>query len=64
MFRFLADEDDDVSGGVATFAQDYISLLKTFGQLSKKQRENMEVNYAAFVSIFRLCILITHFLLE
>lgn len=42
MFRFLGDEDDDVSGAVTTFAQDYISLLKTFGQLSKKQRENIE----------------------
>ena len=43
MFRFLGDEDDDVSGAVATFAQDYISLLKTFGQMTGKQRENIEV---------------------
>ena len=42
MFRFLGDEDDDVSGAVATFAQDYISLLKTFGQMTGKQRENIE----------------------
>ncbi|MEW8544209.1 MAG: hypothetical protein AB2693_11805 [Candidatus Thiodiazotropha sp.] len=53
MFRFLGDEDDDVSGAVATFAQDYISMLKTFGQLSKKQRENVEVKDASFVSVFK-----------
>ena len=43
MFRFLGDEDDDVSGAVSVFAQDYISLLKQMGQLSKTQRENIEV---------------------
>ena len=43
VFRFLGDEDDDVSGAVSVFTQDYISLLKQIGQLTKTQRENVEV---------------------
>lgn len=43
MFRFLGDEDDDVSGAVAQFSQEYIALLKQTKILSQKQRENMEV---------------------
>lgn len=43
LFRFLGDEDDDVSGAVATFTTDYISLLKQMNPLSQKQRENIEV---------------------
>ncbi|XP_052084392.1 exportin-T-like isoform X2 [Mytilus californianus] len=42
MFRFLSDEDDDVSGAVAQFSQEYIALLKQMKPLSQKQRENME----------------------
>lgn len=44
LFRFLSDEDDDVSGAVATFTTDYISLLKQMNPLSQKQRENIEVS--------------------
>jgi len=44
LFRFLGDEDDDVSGAVATFTTDYISLLKQMNPLSQKQRENIEVS--------------------
>lgn len=43
LFRFLGDEDDDVSAAVATFTTDYISLLKQMDPLSQKQRENIEV---------------------
>ncbi|KAH3816261.1 exportin-T-like isoform X2 [Dreissena polymorpha] len=42
MFRFLGNEDDDVSGAVACFTTDYISLLKQMTPLSAKQRENIE----------------------
>ncbi|OPL20894.1 exportin-t x1 isoform, partial [Mytilus galloprovincialis] len=45
MFRFLSDEDDDVSGAVAQFSQEYIALLKQMKPLSQKQRENMEVGF-------------------
>ncbi|CAC5407762.1 unnamed protein product [Mytilus coruscus] len=44
MFRFLSDEDDDVSGAVAQFSQEYIALLKQMKPLSQKQRENMEMS--------------------
>ena len=43
MFRFLSDDDDDVSGAVAQFSQEYIAFLKQMKPLSQKQRENMEV---------------------
>ena len=43
LFCFLGDEDDDVSGAVATFTTDYISLLKQMNPLTPKQRENVEV---------------------
>ncbi|XP_067683887.1 exportin-T-like [Haliotis asinina] len=42
MLRFLGDEDDDVSGAVANFSQEYINLLKQIAPLTPKQRENME----------------------
>ncbi|XP_053377142.1 exportin-T-like isoform X1 [Mercenaria mercenaria] len=42
LFRFLGDEDDDVSGAVATFTTDYISLLKQMDPITPKQRENIE----------------------
>ncbi|XP_013382049.1 exportin-T [Lingula anatina] len=42
MFRFLGDEDDDVSGAIITFAHDYISVLKQVKTLSEKQRQNIE----------------------
>lgn len=43
MFRFLGDEDDDVSGAVTSFAQEYISVLKQIRPHAAKQRENIEV---------------------
>lgn len=42
LFRFLGDEDDDVSGAVGAFTTDYISLLKQMNPISVKQRENIE----------------------
>ncbi|XP_050413849.2 exportin-T isoform X2 [Patella vulgata] len=42
MLRFLGDEDDDVSGAVTGFAQDYIALLKQVVPLTPSQRENVE----------------------
>ncbi|XP_069101295.1 exportin-T-like isoform X2 [Argopecten irradians] len=42
MFRFLGDEDDDVSSGVTQFSQDYIALLKQMKPISQKQCQNME----------------------
>lgn len=42
MLRFLGDEDDDVSGAVGDFAQEYISMLKTVGTLSATQQEHVQ----------------------
>ncbi|XP_056000713.1 exportin-T-like isoform X2 [Ostrea edulis] len=42
MFRFLSNEDDDVSGAVAPFVQEYISFLKQMKQMSPKQIENIQ----------------------
>ncbi|XP_062575597.1 exportin-T-like isoform X1 [Saccostrea cucullata] len=42
MFRFLGDEDDDVSGAVIAFVQEYIGVLKQLKQLSPKHREHIE----------------------
>ncbi|KAK3102231.1 hypothetical protein FSP39_009774 [Pinctada imbricata] len=47
MFRFLGDEDDDVSGAVTPFAQEYISILKQIKTLSPKQRESIEAIIAS-----------------
>ena len=37
MFKFLAHEDDDVSGAVAKFAHDYVTVLKQITPLSPSQ---------------------------
>ncbi|KAL3853848.1 hypothetical protein ACJMK2_017348 [Sinanodonta woodiana] len=42
LFHFFGDEDDDISGSVAPFVQDYITVLKQMDQLLPKQRENVE----------------------
>ncbi|XP_041348237.1 LOW QUALITY PROTEIN: exportin-T-like [Gigantopelta aegis] len=42
ILRFLGDEDDDVSGAVAIFAQEYINSLKQVSSLSQQQREIIE----------------------
>ncbi|KAJ8301279.1 hypothetical protein KUTeg_020266 [Tegillarca granosa] len=42
MFRYLGDEDDDVSGAVTPFAQEYIAVLKQIKPLSQKQLENIK----------------------
>ena len=42
LFRFLGDEDDDVSGAVSQFAHDYINILKQCPQVTPKQREHMQ----------------------
>ena len=43
VLHFLGDDDDDVSGAVAIFAQEYINSLKQVSSLSQKQREIIEV---------------------
>lgn len=43
MFRFLGDEDDDVSGAVIPFVQEYIGVLKQLKQMLPKHREHVEV---------------------
>ena len=43
MLRFLGHEDDDVSGAVAQFAHDYISILKQMQPVSHSQRKHVEV---------------------
>lgn len=43
MFRFLGDEDDDVSAAVIPFVQEYIGILKQMKQISPKHREHIEV---------------------
>lgn len=42
MFRFLGDEDDDVSAAVIPFVQEYIGILKQMKQISPKHREHIE----------------------
>ncbi|KAK3579421.1 hypothetical protein CHS0354_029730 [Potamilus streckersoni] len=42
LLHFFGDEDDDISGSVVTFVQDYITVLKQMDQLLPKQRENVE----------------------
>lgn len=42
MFRFLGDDDDDVSGAVTAFTVDYISLLKQMNPITSKQQENIK----------------------
>ena len=43
MFRFLGNDDDDVSEAVTQFSQEYITVLKQIKPLSPKQRESVEV---------------------
>lgn len=44
MLKFLSSEDDDVSGTVAVFAHDYMTLLKQMLPLNEKQRAIVQVN--------------------
>jgi len=43
MLRFLANADDDVSGNMAPFAHDYVTLLKQTVPLSDGQKEFIKV---------------------
>jgi len=43
MLRFLANTDDDVSGNIAPFAHDYVTLLKQTVPLSDCQQEFVKV---------------------
>ncbi|CAH1784092.1 unnamed protein product [Owenia fusiformis] len=54
IFRFLCDEDDDVSGAVANFTHDYISVLKQAGPLTAKQKENIGSILMAVISKMKL----------
>ena len=42
MFKFLSHEDDDVSGAVAKFAHDYLTLLKQIQPLAEPQKANVK----------------------
>ncbi|ELU12326.1 hypothetical protein CAPTEDRAFT_150306 [Capitella teleta] len=42
MLTFLGHEDDDVSGAVAEFAHDYITVLKQVSPLQPHQRDNVK----------------------
>lgn len=52
MFRFLGDEDDDVSAAVIPFVQDYIGILKQMKQISPKHREHIEVQTVHYIKNF------------
>ncbi len=52
LFTFLAHEDDDVSGAVAKFAHDYITLLKQITPISDGQKQN--VKHLLFVVIKKM----------
>lgn len=41
MFQFLANEDDDVSGAIAKFAHDYITLVKQLHPLPSQQQQHL-----------------------
>jgi len=43
MLKFLASTDDDVSGNIAPFAHDYLTLLKQTAPLSDCQKEFVKV---------------------
>jgi len=43
LLQFLANTDDDVSGNVAPFAHDYVTLLKQTVPLSDRQTEFVKV---------------------
>jgi len=43
MLKFLANSDDDVSGNIAPFAHDYLTLLKQTAPLSDSQKEFVKV---------------------
>lgn len=45
MLRFLRCEDDDVSGAVAEFAHDYLTVLKQVSPLEPSQKENVKVGF-------------------
>lgn len=41
LFKFLSNEDDDVSGTVTQFAHDYITHLKS-APITERQKQNMK----------------------
>ena len=43
LLQFLANSDDDVSGNIAPFAHDYVTLLKQTVPLSDCQKEFVKV---------------------
>jgi len=43
MLKFLANSDDDVSGNIAQFSHDYLTLLKQSVPLSDGQKEFIKV---------------------
>jgi len=51
LLQFLANADDDVSGTIAPFAHDYVTMLKQTVPLSDQQKE--------FVKVQTVCCIIT-----
>jgi len=43
--KFLASSDDDVSGTIAPFAHDYVTLLKQTPLLDDRQKEFVKVRF-------------------
>jgi len=43
MLKFLSNADDDISGNVAPFAHDYVTMLKQTVPLSDCQKEFVKV---------------------
>ena len=51
MLRFLGHDDDDVSGSIAGFAHDYVTLLKTMGPLSDQHKRIVRVRRGVIVGL-------------
>ena len=49
MLQFLANADDDVSGTIAPFAHDYVTMLKQTVPLSDQQKEFVKVQYTNYL---------------
>ena len=46
LLQFLANADDDVSGTIAAFAHDYVTMLKQTVPLTDQQKEFVKVQIA------------------
>lgn len=48
LLQFLASADDDVSGTVAPFAHDYVTMLKQNASLSDSQKDFVKVQITVY----------------